>query len=272
MGYIKKSSTLLLTLSLIFLPATSFSSPPVPPLLPTLEKAHDTDSILAALTGVFYRLDGGIDEQGNFILLAKPETKFSSPGFNCSGLVLEATRFLLNKNITIRDAVKDRLNDSGPDSPLGQDWDFGWDLALNISEGSPRTLLLPENKKADPSTMNGMVARGFDLHSSETWVEIPARILPGHLYLASFSRESSAGGYKLLHYHVGILHRNMQGDIIITHTTRTRKKSYQQNLSDKKGLESFLTAFANTGTARKMVAIIEVELPENAFRSREPSL
>lgn len=246
---------------LLPLPPVCAAEIPVPHLLPALANTQNADAVLSALVGIPYRQDGGIDDAGNFTLLADPKKQFDTPGLNCSGLVLEASRFLLKKNFSIEDAVRDRLNDSGPASSLGQDWDFGWDLVLNLSDGLPRTLLLPGGESADPADFDGLAARGYDLHDPATWSELPDRIRPGYLYLASFNRETAQKGYTLLHYHVGILHRNHAGNIMITQTTGTSRKSYSRTISSREGLDLFLTSFANTGTVRKMVAIIEVPLP-----------
>lgn len=252
----------LIALCILLFPApTRAAEIPVPPLLPALHGANTPDAVMAGLLGIPYRKDGGIDEEGNFVLLADPTQRFTSPGLNCSGLVLEACRFLLGTNFSIKKATRDRLNDSGPDSPLGHDWDFGWDLVCNLSEGLPRTLLLPGNAHVDPSGLDGRAARGFDLHAPETWQELPTRIRPGHLYLASINRDSNAKGYSMLHYHVVLLHRNADGDVVATQALGVGIRSYQRNLSSPEGLERFLRSFANTGSVRKMIAIIEVPLP-----------
>ncbi|MCC8193397.1 MAG: hypothetical protein LIP28_01955, partial [Deltaproteobacteria bacterium] len=61
----------------------------------------------------------------------------------CSGLVLAASRIMLEKNIAVADAVRDREGDSGPGAKDGHDWDFGFDLMMKIREGWQRCVLLP---------------------------------------------------------------------------------------------------------------------------------
>jgi hypothetical protein len=237
-------------------------APPVPEGIPALRTARGMDGVIAALLGVPYRDGGAIDETGRFTLFADQGKIFSTPGLNCSGLVLEVSRFLFQRDMPIAEAIRDRLGDSGPGADWGEDWDFGWDLVLNISKGLPRSLLLPGHASVDPAELDGWAARGFDLHSASTWEELPDRIRPNCLYLVSFNRETSQKGYRLLHYHVALLHRAPDGSLRLTQATNQRRKVYQQNLSTKDGLAFFLKSFANTGGTRKMIAVVEVPLPE----------
>ena len=219
------------------------------------------DSILAAFLDMPYRNDGAINEFGEFTLFAKPETRFTSAGLNCSGLVLGASRFLLAKNITIAEAKRDRLQDSGPDSQFGEDWDFGWDLIMNISDGFQRRLLLPGNKSMDPAKSTGLSPRGYDIQSEETWRELPGRLRPGYLYLFSLSMEGRRKGYGLIHYHVGLTHVDKAGQAWFYQTTGKGEKANRRDLKTAKGQASFKRSFANTGKNRKMMLVVEVKLP-----------
>ena len=210
--------------------------------------------------GLPYRDDGTVDENGRYSLFATPEKTFPSPGLNCSGFVVSASRFMLRRNITTAQAVRDRLGDSGPDSPKGQDWDFGWDLILNASEGSTRTLLLPGGATADPASRSGTF-RGYDLHDPATWKELRARMKPGKLYLVSFSKETTRKGYTLMHYHVGFILPTERGELWLYQTTPEFGKVNRRDLGTQEGLASFLRSFANTGKVRKMIAVLEVALP-----------
>ena len=83
--------------------------------------AHKTDPVAVADThlGIPYRDDGAIDSNGNFTTFSRPDTILSTPGLNCSGLVLSASRFLFGKNFALSEAVRDRQGNSGPGARLG---------------------------------------------------------------------------------------------------------------------------------------------------------
>ncbi|MDR0453918.1 MAG: hypothetical protein LBH05_03800 [Deferribacteraceae bacterium] len=227
----------------------------------TAQTVKSPEEILAVFLGIPYRVDGCVDGQGRYTLFTGYDKFFSTPGLNCSGFVLEASRILLKRNIPLSVAINDRLGDSGPGAPLGQDWDFGWDMILNISEGLERVLLLPGNVRADPAAGSGLAPLGFDLHAPETWRELPDRIRSNHLYLVSFSKTSGQrGSSSLKHYHVALLIRISEKDWYIYNTTQKRGKVYRENLGSVQGRNRFLNAYANTGNARKHIFIIELPL------------
>jgi hypothetical protein len=176
---------------------------------------------------------------------------------NCSGFILAASRLLFRENIPLAVATRDRLGDSGAGATLGQDWDFGWDLILNISENLERTLLLPGGAVADPAVGNGLAPLGFDLHSPETWQELSSRIRPNHLYYVSFSRPTKQNGYSLLHYHVGILIRTSEKDWYLYHSIK-KSGVVRENLGNEQSRARFLNSNANIGNARKCIFVIEV--------------
>ena len=244
-------------------PATKSGLPPLPRniSLPAPLAACTPEQILPQLLGIPYRGDGVVNDNGQYIIYARPETLLPTPGLNCSGLTIEAARLLLRDNIPLEDSVIDRLGDSAETSPLGHDWDFGWDLIMNISEGYPRSMLLPGGAAIDPVKSTGLSPRGFDIHGKGTWEELLPRIRAGHLYLLSFSKETSTPERPLIHYHVGVIHKAVTGEIWLYQTTHQAGKSNRRNLATPAGLRSFLSAFANQGKARKHIAIIEVELP-----------
>lgn len=234
---------------------------PVPKGLATGVSAEDApEHILSAFLGIPYRSDGVIDAQGRYTLFARQEAIQNMPGLNCSGYVIAAFRFLVNRNIPLSEVGVDRLGDSGPDSPYGHDWDLGWDLVLNLSEGMPRQFLLPGYETLAPEDATGFGPRGFDLHAPETWQELPGRLRPGYVYLLSFSKETREKGYTLKHYHVGIIHVDDAGRQWFYNTTTGAKKSYRRDFSSPKDRAAFLKAFANTGSVRKYIAVLEVKL------------
>lgn len=222
------------------------------------------EDVLSSLLGIPYREDGAVDERGRYTLFADPAKKFNTPGLNCSGLVLEASRFLLKKNFTLEEAKRDRLGDSGPGSPHGEDWDFGWDLVMNLSEGFSRVILLPGNKTQDPATATGFAPRGYDLHSDETWKELPGRLRRGYLYLVSMNVEGRRKGYALVHYHVGLIHVDNTGKAWFYQTTGKGKVANRRDLSIESGRASLKQAFANRADQRRMMVVLEVALPQKS--------
>ncbi|MDR0465915.1 MAG: hypothetical protein LBH94_01005 [Deltaproteobacteria bacterium] len=248
--------------ALLVLPAYAADIVPVPEGVPALRTAKGTDAVIAALLNIPYRNDGAIDEKGRFTRFEDQETVFSSPGLNCSGFVLEASRFLFRRNVTMAEALRDRQGGGGAD--LGKDWDFGWKLVLNLSEGLPRSMLLPGGARVDPATLDGLAAQGFDLHAKSTWAELPGRIRPNCLYLVSFNKNSRRKGYIRQHYHVALLHLAADGSLRLTQTTNQSRKTYQRNLGTKEGLARFLQSFANTDGVWKKIAVVEVPLDGEA--------
>ncbi|MCL1894288.1 MAG: hypothetical protein FWG02_08665 [Holophagaceae bacterium] len=236
------------------------ASVPLPSNIKAPLKAKTPEAILSTFLGIAFREDGAINEQGQYASFGMPDKILKEPGLNCSGFVLAASRFLLQKNISLATAVRDRLGDSGQDSALGRDWDFGWDLVLNISEGFERTLLLPGGKVADPAAGSGLAPLGYDLHSPETWQEIESRICFNHIYFVSLNRPTWQPGYKLLHYHVGILIRTSGEDWYIYHATK-KQGVVRENLSNEQSRARFLGSNSNIGQARKHMFIVEVPWP-----------
>jgi hypothetical protein len=238
--------------------------PEPPGLAPGISAQRSPEKILSAFLGIPYRFDGAVDEFGRYSTFADPSRVFSTPGLNCSGLALAASRFLLRKNITLAQAVRDRLGDSGPDSPRGEDWDFGWDLIMNISEGFPRSLLLPGGASQDPAGADGAAPRGYDITLDATWKELPDRLLPGYLYLVSLNAEGRRKGYGLQHYHVGLIHVDSLGRAWFYQTTGRGAVSNRRDLKSPTGRESFKKSFVGAGKTRKMMLILAVTLPESA--------
>ena len=219
------------------------------------------EKILNAFLGVPYRVNGAINNKGQYVSFNQNDHIYQTAGLNCSGFVLEASRFLLQKNMSIEQVKIDRNNDSSMDSPYGVDWDFGWDLILNIAEGTSAQFLLPEGQVTAPSLVTAFSPRGFDLHKPETWQELPTRLKQKHLYLVSFYRDTNKKGYQLQHYHVGLFYVDDVNQIWLYQTTGSAKKVYRRNLSDQYQRAIFLKSFANSGGHRKYIAILEIALP-----------
>lgn len=265
----KRRPYLLLLLSLIlfsYATVRAETGEKEPLLLPAGLKyainAEDSpERILNSFLGIPYRVNGGVNEKGNYVLFNRPERVQITPGLNCSGFVLAASRFLLDKNIALSAATRDRLGDSSGNSDYGQDWDFGWDLILNIAEGFPANFILPGGQTADVAQVNAFSPRGYDLHDPSIWLELQERLEPGYLYLVSFNKDSARRGYAMLHYHVGLMYADNSGNIWLYNTTGAAGKVYRRNLSDKNQRAIFLRSFANSKKAKKYLLILAVKLP-----------
>jgi hypothetical protein len=224
-------------------------------------KEYVPEQILPLFLNIPYRADGAIDEFGRYSAFADPARIFPTPGLNCSGLVLAASRFLLQKNISLAYAVRDRLGDSGPASPSGEDWDFGWDLIMNISDNLPRRLILPGGGFMDPDTTDGFSPRGYDIALDSTWKELPRRLQAGYLYLVSLNTEGRRKGYGLQHYHVGLIHVDSLGRAWLYQTTGKGAVSNRRDLKSPAGQASFRKAFVGSGNRRTMMLVLAVTLP-----------
>ena len=220
---------------------------------------------LRPVLGIPYRDDGVQDLQGNYTLFARPEARFASSGLNCSGFVLAAARILLDSRLSPAEAGRDRLGDSGEDAVRGKDWDFGWDVILNISEGHPRRMLLPRDgtgaETMDPAESTGAGPLGYPLTAPETWAELQDRVLPGHLYLLSFNKPAIQKPYDLLHYHVGILLRGSSGELLLCQTTSQSGVSSCRNMADPGVARTFRKHFADRRGLPKRMVVLEAPLP-----------
>ena len=232
-------------------------------LPPCHVSAATPEEILRPLLGIAYRPDGAQDEKGRYTLFANQSKHFTSPGLNCSGFAVAAARLLLHKPYPLDDIARDRLGNSGPKAAAGQDWDFGWDAILNLSEGFERRFLLPasEGMDADPAQCTGAYPLGFPLTAKETWADLEERLRPGYVYLLSFSSTTGKKAAPLQHYHVGLLLRSASGDLLLFQTTTQSGKSSCRNLSDPQELTRFRKAFADRPGREKKLLVLEVLLP-----------
>jgi hypothetical protein len=148
-----------------------------------------------------YVEDGVLDKRGRWTSFMHPETSLLRPGLNCSGFVVAAARRLLTCDLNLEQITRDRLGDSGEGAPLGKDWDFGWDLLLNLSEGHARRWILPEGTRP-VGPEDGQSLRGFRVQDAEAWARIFPRMKRDRVYLASLRRTQSG---RVRHHHVALL-------------------------------------------------------------------
>ena len=234
------------------------------PQNPQIQKAKpDTpQNILPVFLGIPYRPDGIINDDGHYATFNAPEVTFRQPGLNCSGFVLAASRIMLKSNLLIADCIRDREGDSGPNAKDGHDWDFGFDLVMNISEGWPRKVLAPLKSSASPDKMTGKTVPTFDPHDASFAADLLPQIQENGFYLVSFSRHATPASPPRLHYHTGIIVR--EGDKVwLYSTTNNSGKIIRHNLATEEGLARFRTSFNNAKGSYKHLTIIFVD-PDDA--------
>ena len=214
---------------------------------------------------IAYRDDGTLDEKGYFTTFSRPDIRFDTPGLNCSGLVLSVSRFLFGKNFSLMEATRDRQGNSGEGSALGKDWDFGLDLILNISDGVPRKVIMPDGSDLPLERADGTTLRGFDLHDRDAWRAVLSQMQPGRVYLGSISKSTRKRGYRLLHYHVVIMIPDDKGGVWLYHSTH-RSRAHKMNLNTGRGLNRLMAQFRNSGTDDKKILVVEALLREPEHR------
>ena len=228
------------------------------------EERHERKSpadVMPQFLGIPYRVDGVINEQGEYARFNAPAIVMKTPGLNCSGLVLSASRPVLGKNIAITEATRDRNSDSGPDSPDGHDWDFGFDLIMNISEGENRALLVPGNALLSSGEMRGLSGKTvptWDIHAPDFAADLLGRIKPGGLYLVSFSKHTAPDAPARIHYHVGAITRENNETVWLYGTTSSSGRVIRVNLADPKGIARFRSSFRNTKKSFKRLTVLEI--------------
>ena len=216
--------------------------------------------IVETFLGTPYRADGARTSDGHWVTFAEPRKAHETAGLNCSGFVVDYSRRLLDRNVSLKEAKRDRLGDSGPGAALGEDWDFGRDLILNVTEGRTREFILADASGPEQKAKDGLPARGFNLHDDALLDLALARMETDHLYLASISKPwHKMKPYRLIHYHVGAFIKKRSGDVWFYHTTRL-SNTHGMNVSQEKGRERFHYQFAPSEWGDKFILIVGVPL------------
>jgi hypothetical protein len=208
----------------------------------------------AAFLGLPYRTDGALDELGRWTYFARPEIVLDSPGLNCSGFVVAAARKALRRPLPLAAMLRDRNHDSGPGAPGGKDWDFGFDLVLNVSEGLARKVLLPEGRIDLPKDADGRNLRGVALDDAAAWEKILALLRPDRPCLLSFSHLRKG---RLLHHHVGLLLADTEGHAWFEQSLR-KGGVQRMDLAAPGGIARFLAQQAKWPGTDGHVLLIEV--------------
>jgi len=259
----RKTALLALAVSILvpFWPHASAAAdiPRPAALAQKLAAAHDATALAEAFLNIPYVDDATVDEFGRFTLFEQPQTVLATPGLNCSGFALSVSRFLLQRNITLKEAAADTGRDSGPGAPQGHDWDFGFDLIRNISHGLPRRVILPDGDAPDLDAATGLTLRGFPIADTVAWRRVLAKLTPGHVYLASISKPVKTKGYTLLHYHVGLILQGRDGGFSLYHAT-PNSGAHRIPLSTPQGIARVQEAFRDKAKNEKHILLIEVPL------------
>ncbi|MDR2338896.1 MAG: hypothetical protein LBF40_02000 [Deltaproteobacteria bacterium] len=185
-------------------------------------------------------MDGTVSETGEWTLWAKPEKTFKSPGLNCSGFLLAASRFLLGRDFTIDMAKNDFFGDSGKGSPWGEDWDFGLDVALNLA-GRDSPTVPPVGGHTAVSDPNGRpMGLGADIHG-DGLLEALAALKPGALYFFAISKPDRRFPVGVSYYHNGIMLPD-GGRAMLYHSTK-RVGVHRLDLMNPNSLATFRKSF-----------------------------
>jgi hypothetical protein len=217
-------------------------------LASVLLSAQSLPERLAPILGVPYVVDAGEDEQGRCVLFTHPDQPLPSKGYNCSGFVVAAARRLLGFQGSLTEASQDRLGDSGPKAPLGQDWDFGWDLVLNLSEGHERHWLAPEGPH--PVEGDGRSSRGFRVHDEAAWSALRPQLRADRVYLAVFNRVQKG---RLKHHHVGVILKDGAGQLWF-YQTLPKGRSHRLSLDSPQGMARLKVMFG-PGESLRLLAV-----------------
>ncbi|MDE6570759.1 MAG: hypothetical protein K2L95_00875 [Alphaproteobacteria bacterium] len=236
----------------------------------TITTMAATDNDVAGLLGIPYRADGVRAADGRYTTFMDPDQTFDTPGLNCSGLVTEIARMTLGRPITIEQIMRPRPENAHLHADNGPDWDFGWRLIMNISDGLTRRVLMPGGTTLDIADTVTADPIGYHINAPETWAELPARLTAGHLYLISFNTTGRKSGYQTIHYHVGAIYVDQNNTPWLYQTTGNGGAANRRNLATAAGQESFQTAFHDTRGNKKYILVLEIDIP-GATVSRPPT-
>lgn len=209
-----------------------------------------------------FREDGAQDSQGRWVTFNQPGIQLDSPGFNCSGFAISAARTLLRRDFRLSEATLDRRGDSRPASEMGQDWDFGLDLILNLAETFPHRYLPEPGDPSAPPLLplehGRALGWGVDIHGPE-FEELLGQISPGNFCFFVFSRPDRRFPAGVSYYHVGVIVPEGQARWLY-HTTLGAKTS-RIDLGSRDGLARLRRYFKPVPYGERRVFMVEVEPP-----------
>jgi hypothetical protein len=200
-------------------------------------RAPDLGARLRPLLGRPYGADAVTDAKGRTVTFADPERALPAPALNCSGFLVEAARRVLGFAGSPADAARDRRGDSGPAAARGLDWDFGYDLALNLSEGRPRRWITAEGPA--PASAEAARLAAWRVQDEAAWQGALAALAPGHLGLATLRRGI---GHGLRFHHVAVVLKDAQGRAWF-YQTLPQGRVHRLDLSSPEGFARLCTMF-----------------------------
>lgn len=241
--------------------AATIPRPDAPPALAALPANASGLELATALLGIAYREDGVLDEQGRYTTFEPPRKVLADPGLNCSGFVVSAWRYLTGRNITLDEARADANANSGPGSPMGADWDFGFDVLLNLTPG--RELAMLDAAGATPVTRDALMTadpaklRGFSMTDPAAWKAVAGQLKAGELGLVTVSKSTTWKGYTLLHYHVAVLVPDTAGHVWIMHAT-PKAGAHRLDLATAAGVAGLVKEFGGGKQDDKRALVLRV--------------
>ena len=219
----------------------------------------NTVEIANEFLGLPFRADGAQDEKGQWVTWQSPNNILPSPGFNCSGFTLAAARRLLHKNFTLDEAKFDRLNDSGPQAPWGQDWDFGLDLILNLGQNHHGKIYpSPTIDCASRSLENGVpLGLGLNIHDKDFTLFLQ-KLPKEQIYFFAISKPDYKFKGKLSYYHVGLIVPSGPNELWFYHATKNGGVN-RLNILSPKGLASLQKHFPPTKRGQRRIVLVGVK-------------
>lgn len=219
----------------------------LPPPPTQVQAIQDFGARLVPFLGIPYVEDGAQDANGQWRTFANPSPR-NSAGLNCSGFLVAAARPLLGFRGTLEDAARDRLGDNAKGAT--PDWDFGWDILLNLSEGHVRQWVTPGGfRPVQDGEAN--LELGFPVPDEAAWTRLLPRLRGDRVYLAGLLRPRK-GGFQ--HHHVGLILRE-PGGAINFYQTLPQGRVHRLNLARPEGLRRWGEMF---GTRQRLL-LMEVK-------------
>jgi hypothetical protein len=210
---------------------------------------------LRPLLGVLYGEDAVTDAAGRTVTFARPDRPLAAPALNCSGFVVEAARRILAFRGGPDAAARDRRGDSGADAASGRDWDFGYDLALNVSEGRARSWIGAEGQRNLDAPARTL--EGWRVQDRGAWDRALAALPAGHAALATFQR--GPGPSRRRWHHLGLVLRDAAGRAWL-YQTLPRGRGHRLDLSGSAGFTRLCTMFG-PGERVVLLAVEPVTAP-----------
>ncbi|MDR3203971.1 MAG: hypothetical protein LBV23_04400, partial [Deltaproteobacteria bacterium] len=241
--------------------ASEWPAPAAPPGV-VVTQSLSLEERLESLIKLPFRPDGVVSDDGRWTTWAAPLNTIKTPGFNCSGYVLEAVRLLTWKDLTLEAAKYDIEGDSGPDSPLGADWDFGLDLIRNLTGGSDE-VLIPQPQRENKIIVDASqrpLGWGVDVNGPE-FEELLKSLRPDSYYLFAVSKPERRFKSGLSYYHVGLIHAASDGAIWVYQCT-LRAKVHRINVAEKRGLTLLRRYFPPIKNSQRRIILARLNLDE----------